>query len=425
VSDGATPPETTWKGWKLPFGVRLFDGLLRLKERLGLPAPPITAERMIEKAQRRTGLDDLGPGDITEPFSVLGESLEKEANLSSFGHLMLRAMLLRSLERRLRAVDFLKRNPEVREQKIDSPLFIVGFPRTGTTLLLNLLAQDPRARPLLGWEAYHTTPPPGLRPGRKDPRPKRHRKSLRGIDRVLPEIQTVHPITADGPEECLPLLLRSFATWAWCLYAHLPSYESWVWEQPLDVHEETYRFHKLQLQILLSQRGGERWLLKSPAHLNGLQALVNVYPDACVIQTHRDLSEVLPSGCSLFGVLQSLFTKSLDPKALGRRGLEMGVRTLDRLVETRSGVPVGRILDVRYADLVADPIAAVERVYDYFGLELADEVRAGMERWMVEHPRHKHGVHRYTLEQFGLSKEEVERAAAPYHDRFLSSSSSS
>jgi hypothetical protein len=385
VSDRATSPETTWKGWRLPLGVRLLDGLLRLKERLFLPAPPITAERMIEKAQRRTGLDDLGPGDITEPFSILGESLEKEANLSSFGHLMLRAMLLRSLERRLLAVEFLKRNPAVLEQKIESPLFIVGFPRTGTTLLLNLLAQDPKARPLLGWEAYHTTPPPRLRPGRKDARPKRHRKSLKGIDRILPEIQTVHPITADGPEECLPLLLLSFVSWAWFLYAHVPSYERWVWEQPLDVHEETYRLHKLQLQMLLLQRGGERWLLKSPAHLN----------------------------------LQSLFTKSLDPKALGRRGLEMGTRTLDRLIETRSQVPADRILDVRYVDLVADPIAAVERIYDHFGLEVTGEMRSGMERWMAEHPRHKHGVHRYSLEQFGLSRAEVERDAAPYHDRFV------
>jgi hypothetical protein len=396
----------------------MFNGLLALKEKLGLPPRPISADRMIAKAKRRTGLEDLGPTDIFEPFSILGEAFEKEANLSPFGHLLTRSMLLRSLERRLQVVDFVNRNPGIREESIRNPLFVVGFPRTGTTLLLNLLAQDPAARPLLCWEAYHPIPPRRIRKRGADPRVRRQRRAIRQLEHVVPDIKTVHKITADGPEECVPLLMRSFASSAWCLFAHVPSYETWLWEEPLARHEDTYRFHKLQLQLLQSQRRGDRWLLKSPAHLQGLSALLSVYPDACVLQTHRDLAKVLPSGCSLFGVLQSLYTDHLDPAALGRRGLEMGVRSLERLIEMRREDTARRILDLRYADLVADPVGTVERVYDHFGLEMTKGMRAGMERWVADNPRHKHGVHRYSLEQFGLDEDEVEREAAPYHDYF-------
>jgi len=218
----------------------------------------------------------------------------------------------------------------------------------------------------------------------------------------------VHPVEADGPEECIPLLLRTLVTWAWTLYGHLPSYRAWLAAQPPEVLDASYRFHCLQLRILQGpRRDGRRWLLKSPTHLKGLAALLRVYPDAWVVRTHRDLSHVVPSACSLLAVFRTLFTGRVDPVRLGREVLALGHDTVRRLTDLGEGDGTHPIVDVDYEDLVSDPLGTVGSIQARLGRSVSPEMEGTMKRWLAEHPRHQHGVHRYSLEAFGITPEEI------------------
>ncbi|MFV1959542.1 MAG: sulfotransferase, partial [Planctomycetota bacterium] len=328
-----------------------------------------------------------------------------EAGLGAFGHRAARRMLARVLDRRFQVLEFAARHPEALAPEIEDPVFVAGLPRTGTTLLFNLLAQDARMRPLLGWEAFFAVPP---RPGHKDRRRARHRRQVRAIDWILPDLKRVHPLDADGPEECIPLLLRTFVTSAWTLYAHVPSYRAWLAAQPPEVLDETYRLHPLQLR---THQGpgpdGRRWLLKSPAHLKGLAALLRIYPDARVVRTHRDLAHVVPSACSLLAVFRALLVGRVDPFRLGREALALGRDTLEHLTAVGEGEAAGRIVDVEYDDLVSDPFGAVVSIQGRLGRRVSPAMEAAMRRWLADHPRHRHGVHRYSLEAFGITPEEI------------------
>jgi hypothetical protein len=407
----------TWESSRLPVPLRVYNrvagGAARLGWRTRLSASPI-----VERARRRTGLSDFGEGDVDEPLGVLVDSLEREARLTPFGRQCMQTALVETLCKRLRIVDHVKREAEVRQQKILRPLIVVGFPRTGTTLLQNLLAQDPASRPLLGWESFSPLPETHRRSGRRDPRIRRFEKFLRGVQYSSPEFQTVHEITAEGPAECNFLLGRTLVTWFYSLSNRVPAYEDWLYAQPQSVLEAAYRLHRDQLKILQHQRPGKRWLLKGPAHLNALHAIAAVYPDVCVVQTHRDLSKVHPSTCSLLALARGVLSDAIDARALGREALESGMRQLERMMRLRDELSAERVLDVRYADLMRDPVGAVRSIYDHFGLYWPEEMGARCRAWIDRNPRHKHGVHRYTLATFGTDREEIDRLAATYHRRF-------
>ncbi len=403
---------------KRPMLLDLADALGRVGERAGFAPRPISGRRLLEVARRRTGLHDLGEGPTEEGLGILAASLENEAGLPFVGRHVASETMLRSLTRRLQVVDIVGRTPEIRAQEIRRPLFIVAPPRTGTTLLYNLLAQDPAARPLLGWEAFDPLPPSGRR-GREDRRIARHRWNIRAFGWLAPDLQRIHPVEADGPEECIPLLMRTFVSSAWIMLARVPTYEAWVRSRPHEDHLAAYHLHRDHLRLLQWQRrGGGAWLLKSPAHLLALPALLDAYPDAVVVRTHRDARKVLPSTCSLFRASRALLEGRVDARALGRDVLRTASDLYERMLRPLPPEAAGRVVDVRYADLVADPIAMVERVQTAAGRGVTPEMRARVEAWLRSHPRHKAGIHRYRLEDFGVTAGEVDALAAGYHQRF-------
>ena len=406
LAGGDAPPQA--RSARLPLSLRALNVLGRGLGRVGLGPRPLSASSIEDAARRATGLDDFGESGWRDALHVLVPSFENEAQLSPFGRIAIKVLIRRALEARLGLVALAKREPSIAAERLPRPVFVVGFPRTGTTLLFNLLAQAEEARPLLGWEAYETLPPPG----RRDRRIRKHRRAIRSLRRVRPELWELHPVEVEGPEECLPLLLRAVTTDAWLLYGRLPSYEAWLAQAPETAHDAAYRFHRLQLQVLQWQRPGGRWLLKSPAHLDALPSLLCAYPDACIVRTHRDLAKVLPSTCSLLGLIRSLFSDAVDETELGRYALDAARRRLDRMRSPLPETMRERILDVEYADLVADPLGTVARIHAHFDLPQDEGLRTRMEAWMAAHPRHEHGRHRYTLEQFGLAAEEVEALEA-------------
>jgi Sulfotransferase family len=408
----------TYQRARLPVLLRAYNRVIRSATRLGLGPRALSADYILGRTQSHTDLTDFGEGDVVEPLETLVDALESEADLSPFGRQSLQIMLVETLSRRLRIVDHIARHPAIRREVIERPIFVLGFPRTGTTLLFNLLAQDPVARPLVGWEAAEPLAPRRTRPGRRDARIKNYRRRLRGLNYVVPELRKVHEMTCEGPEECNMLLMRTLVTWYYVLISRVPRYERWLAAQPRLTHETAYRLHKDQLKLLQHQRRGGRWLLKGPAHLNALDAIAEVYPDACIVQTHRDPAKVHPSTCSLIALVRSILSDRIDPVTIGREALEQVQRTLTRLLKIRETFPAARIIDVRYADLIADPLATIGRIHDHFDLPLPDEMARRTQDWLETNPRHKHGVHRYALEAFGTDREEIDRLGAAYRERF-------
>jgi hypothetical protein len=260
-------------------------------------------------------------------------------------------------------------------------------------------------------------PPPRRASFDHDPRIERMDRQLDQLRRLAPGIDAVHPMAARLPQECVAITALDFHSLQFNLSYRVPGYEAWLFEQDL---RSTYRFHRSVLQHLQSGCAGERWVLKSPAHLAAIDALLAVYPDAMIVQTHRDPLEVLASVSSLHCFLRNAASDGVDPRQVGREQVEIWSRTLRRGMEQREKLPDGeaRFFDLHFPDLLADPLDCIRRVYAHFGLELTEQARLRMARFQQEHGRGKHGTHRYSLEAFGIDPERDARHFEEYCDRY-------
>lgn len=389
----------------------------RAMKEAGVQRPSLDPDGLLESARRRTNLRDFGDPSFEQPFRLLVHSVEQDAGLSLLGRIATRQDLRRILVNRLRMEDDCRRHPEIRQGAVPRPLFITGMPRTGTTLLHGLLAQDPRSRSPLGWETMYPSPPPQRSRFKSDKRIEIARRQMRWLYRIIPEFRKIHPVAAELPQECLVVTAPSFYSFQFQTMYHVPTYEEWFEAQDLT---PSYVGHKQFLQHLQWRCAGEWWVLKAPAHVFGLEALFGVYPDARVVMTHRDPLPVVASLASLTAVLRSAFSDTVDPRKVGPEMSERWGRGLMKALADRDAgrVPPAQVLDVQYRDLVADPIATVERIYAWSDLELRPEARAAMQAFLAEHRKDKHGRHEYTLEQFGLDpEEEIERYRA-YSERY-------
>ncbi|MCP4107147.1 MAG: sulfotransferase [Desulfobacteraceae bacterium] len=374
-----------------------------------------TADSLMDAACKATGLSDWGDESIREPLHVLLESYRKDANLNSQGWLEVHQILIMHLGNRLRIQDELKRNSEILKQEIRKPLFIISLPRTGTTILHRLLAQDPSSRPLRYWEALSPAPPPELQTYDTDPRITAAENYLKGFYEAAPEFAAVHMVTARGEEECLFLLANTFKFPSFKLFGRLVQYFEWLDKQDM---VSAYRYHRKQLQLLQLHIPTERWVLKTPWHTYALEALLAVFPDACIIQTHRDPLKVIPSYCSLIATFRGPHSDHLDLGVIGRECLHEWETLLNRTMKVRDTVDSARFLDVHYKDIVQDTVGSVRGIYEYFGYAYNDSFGEKMREYLVSNPKDKHGSHHYTLEQFGLNKEMVNQSFAAYCERF-------
>jgi len=377
-------------------------------------ASPLTPESLLAEARAQTGLEDFGDPAFHEGLRVLCETYEGEAALSPAGRKRTRRRLVQLLATRLRVEAAWRRHPEARAVPIRRPVYLTGLPRTGTSALFNLLAADPRHRPLLLWEGLFPDPLEGLPPGAPDPRREALRK-LNERDRAKnPEFDKIHYVTVDMPEECVLLQAHAFCDAQMGIEPLMEPYASWFQRQDL---RPAYRYYADLLRLLQWQRPGERWLLKSPAHLWALDVLVEIFPDVCLVWTHRDPLEILPSYCSMMAMLMAI-RSSLDPKRLGPTVLEYLARSLERALAARERMDPARVLDVDYRAFVADPLAQARRVYAHFELPLDPTTEDALARHARENPQGKHGAHRYTLDEYGLEPERVRERLRFYTERF-------
>jgi hypothetical protein len=389
----------------------------RVIERTGVSLVRLDAEALLGEARHRTGLEDFGDGDFREALDRLLGSFEHEASLSLIGRIAARQDLTRLLANRLRLVEDRRRHPEIAAEEIRRPLFVTGLPRTGTTLLHGLLAQDPASRVPLHWETIYPSPPPERSRYLTDRRIEAAERQVRWFHRLQPDIRRIHAVGARLPEECLVITSHSFLSFQFQTTHAVPSYEAW-----LEAHDlrRCYEWHRRFLQHLQHRCHGERWVLKAPAHLFGLPALFAAYPDAGVIFTHRDPLEVAPSLASLTTVLRRTFSDGVEPVAVAGEmtarwaaGIERALRDRDR-----GCAPASQFLDVQYDDLTRDPIGTVRRLYTHYDLPFTPLAEERMRRFLAANPKDKHGRHVYSLEQFGLDREGERERYRRYRRRF-------
>jgi hypothetical protein len=400
-----------------PIGLRLMNGVGGVLRAAGLPLVRLDEASLLNRAKQNTGLSDFGDEAFRVPLRRLLHALEHEAALTILGRVIARADVVRLLENRLRMTETHKRHPEIAAGEIRQPLFILGLPRTGTTILHELLAQDPANRVPMTWEVMHPWPPPERATYESDPRIAQVEKHFQGIDRILPGFKAMHPMGAQLPQECVALTAHDFATMIYHTTHNVPSYQAWLEAADL---RTVYAAHRRQLQYLQWRCPAERWVLKSPGHLWALDALLAVYPDARIVQTHRDPLKVVASLTSLITLLRSMATDRTDPFEIGMDWTQRLAAGLQKTMDVRAGglLREDRVFDMHFREFVADEIVMVRRIYGHFGFELTVEAETRMRRFLAANPQDKHGAHRYTLAQAGLDPEVERRRYAPYQERF-------
>jgi hypothetical protein len=399
-----------------PLPIRALNLAGRALAAVGVRRPSLDEAELLADAERRTRLADFGADSFRPGLRELLRSFEDEARLTTLGRGMARANVVSALVTRLRLVDWRKRNPEVAAQQIRRPLFVLGMPRTGTTLLHGLLAQDPAARAPLTWEVAAPCPAPEAATYESDPRIAEARAHERDIEKIAPGFLAIHPTGAQLPQECVSLMASEFMSMQWEATYAVPGYQRWCEAQDW---VPAYRWHRAFLQHLQSRHAKQRWVLKTPAHLLTLDALFAEYPDALVVQTHRAPSQVVASLASLEWALRGASSDDLDARAEGAEAADLIERMLRAGVTSRAAHPEreAQFFDLAYPDLVADPFGSVKRLYERFELEFTSELESRMRAFLAANASDKHGVHKYAPASFGLDANELDARYAFYTQR--------
>jgi hypothetical protein len=403
-----TPP-------KFPIPVRAAIGAWRIAQRAGVGRVPLTEDSLIAAARRATGLHDFVDDSFRGPMRRMLRSLEKEAHLHPLGRMAMRESLVSALVNRLRLEDLTARNPEIATIPVEAPVFVVGLQRTGTTMLHRLLTCEPRLRSMAAWEALNPAPFPGGSDRRGVDRRVRKAKTAEVALRYLaPELFAIHPVEADAPEEDIHLLDITFMSPAVDAIMRVPEYQAWFSEVD---QLPAYRYMHRMIQLLLWQRNG-RWLGKTPHHLEHLDELLTVYPDAKIVLTHRDPARTVASFCSMMAHSRAMFSDVVDPDEIGEQFGAKAIRAIECVMDVRSRVGQESFLDVLYHDVVADPLKEVRRVCDFIELDLTPETEAAVQQWLVDNRQTKHGTHNYRLEDFGLSRSGIDPNFEAYREKF-------
>ena len=400
-----------------PVPLRAANALGRGLGSLGWRGLRLDEDRLLGLARQQTKLDDFGPDSFLLPLRKLLDSLERDAQLNAFGRFFARRQLVELLGHRLQLVDHRKRHPEVADQQIRRPLFVMGLPRTGTTLLYGLLARDPAHRAPLSWEVDAPCPPPETATYANDPRIAATEARMQQLRELAPRFQEIHPVGALMPQECIVITASEFMGIRFEMCFDVASYQEWFVDQDM---RPAYQWHRHFLQHLQSRCPGERWVLKSPGHLGPIAALLETYPDALIVQTHRDPLRVVPSVSSLEYCMRGVASDAVDPVAIGRQQLRLWSALLEQGMQARAQRPdrAEQFLDLHFHEIIADPIGCVQRIYRHFDLELTADAEARMRAYLVESPRAGHGVHDYDLESFGLDAGTVSQTFKRYSERF-------
>ncbi len=373
-----------------------------------------------EASRREGGLDDFGDPAFREPLRRLLAALEGEAALHAQGRAAQLERIVGLLANRLRTEEAIRTHPEILDERIEDPIVIVGLMRTGTTMLHRMTASDPRLFALRWYESRHPAPFRGVDPAGVDPRILDAEREVEAMLGASPELIAAHPMDAHAPDEEIMLVEHSFLSTNPYAFCNIPGFARWREEQdPAPAYRLLLRLLRF-LQWQKRRRGEDaaRWILKTPFHLLHMDQLLESFPTARVVWTHREPSQCVPSFASLIHTLRAAGSDRVDAHEVGRQWSELFARAIERSLDARESCEE-RFLDVDYRELVADPLEQVERIYAFAGLTLPETVRERMREWAQENARDKRPVHRYTLERFGYDEEGLHRDFERYRDRFI------
>ena len=380
------------------------------------PECPLDAETLHVKAATETGLTDFGPDDYRERLDVYLTALQEIDGLNGAGIVNFHMQLLQILKNRLLLNDLLARHPEIREIELQPPVVIAGLPRTGTTHLHNLLAAGPTFRTLPYWESVEPFPVPAELGVKPDPRKARMDAAVEFMNAAMPHFALMHEMTTDHVHEEIQLLANDVSTMLFETLAHVPR-----WRDYYLAHDQTSSYEHLSLQLKALQflRGGRRWLLKSPQHLEQLAVLDAVFPDVVVVCTHRDPVPVVLSMLAMLTYTARMHRSPVPVHEIAASWSGRLQLMLDALVRDRDLVPPERSIDVRFDDFMADELGVAERIYHLAGEPLTDAARAAMTDYLDNHQRGRLGSIATSAEMFGLDEYDLPARFSRYCERFL------
>ena len=376
----------------------------------------LVAAELMAEAEASVGRGDFGNPQFIRGLEVLVGSINDEAALTAAGAAAQRQRILGLLANRLRTQQALAEQPDIRQERIDAPIVIVGLPRTGSTLTHRLLASDPAHTAMLWWEGRHPAMLPGEKRGQPTERRRLGKAEVEAVAAASPEAMKIHPWDFEGADEEVLLIEHSFHSTVPEAHMRLPSYSRWLEAQD---HRPVYRDLLAMLQCLQWQtpgRAGKRWVLKSPHHLGYLDALLEVFPDAKIIQTHRDPMQTVPSFCSMCVNLAAPLTQAPDAKAIGAHWLRKLSRNLKAAMQVAARKP-NSFLDLHFQDMLRDPIAQMAQIYEFVDEPFSVQAQAAM-RTHRQEDAHDADAHVYHLADYGLSQAQVESLFGAYVERY-------
>jgi hypothetical protein len=371
---------------------------------------------LLQRAQAATSLDDFGEDSFREGLEILVASADAEARLTERGRAAFDMQIIDLLCSRLEVERWYKQHPEIDEQEIVAPLIGLGLPRTGSTALSCLLAEDPAARSIRNWEALAPCPPPETATQHSDPRIAKAEQMMERRNTRFPRMKMMVPSTATSPTECQTFMGYDFKSQLFQAFVQIPSYVEWL-NHKADL-VPTYRYVKRVLKLLQWRCPPTRWRLKNPSHSLFIDALAQVFPDARYWMTHRDVASVIPSVADLYYELTKASSDHVDKAWLGRMTsgfCELGMR---RMMAFRDAGNEQRFFDIDFAPFQKDPFPILARLYDFLGEEFTPQARERMQAWRRSTPRDKYGDHRYDPAEFGLDPVQLRQQFAFYSERF-------
>lgn len=405
--------------------MRILNSILGTLNKIGLARVDLSEEALIKSARKQTGLQVFDNDDFLVPLRVLLKSLEEEAKLNPIGRWLTKQSLVRILKHRLYLADLLERHPEILERKIAPPVVIVGLARSGTTRLHRLMATDKRFLHIEAWETVNPVPYPesfASRDGiseKPDPRITSIEQGLKAVLYMSPQIAAVHPLGAHEIEEEVGLIQHAFSSQLFEIQAHIPSFAEW-----LMTNDQTYAYQHMVtlLKVINWYRNDPEdkpWILKTPQHMQDLDALINVFPDAKIICSHRDPVKTVGSACSMTWTSIVRDTNDVDPHWVGNEWLTKTDRMLKKTLALREQkIAKENQFDILYADIHKDWQQAFSDIYGFLNMEYTAETQQGMQNWLDSNGQHKHGAHKYDLRDFNLTEEQVDQKLLYYRQQF-------
>ena len=371
----------------------------------------MTVDGVLDAARAATGLTDFGEMDFVERLAIMLRSIDEDG-LNGFGRMLLYNDLVRYASNRLRVEDHIRMNPAVLDIKIDRPIIILGMPRTGTTHLVNLIASDERLRSMPYWESLSPVPVEG----KPDTRLADAEAGWAGLDSLLPMQKNVHELSPTHIHEEIELQMLDFSSYMIEWMSRPYRWRDWYLS-----HDQTSTYHYLRkvLQVLTALKGPDRWVLKSPGHLEQIGPLLSAFPDATIVMTHRDPVAVVASCLTMNAYIDRLRRTKVNPAEVANYWVDRIERLLRACVRDHALLPAGRWIDVRFSDFMADQLGTVRRIYASAGLEMTPQAEAAMNHYLETHRRDRHGQLEYDLqEDFGVDPQALRERFAFYSERF-------